>query len=85
MAVEATSKLPLAEELSRALFEREPLVREVEKSYTVDGYWIIQTVFPSGWVVKPFMRCARDDLEIMLPLPPFITEQGMKDGRCTWG
>ena len=87
MAREATSKLPLAEELSGALYElaEEPLEGEIEESYTMDGYWIIKTVLPSGWVVKPFMGCARDDLEITLPLPPFIAEQGIEGWQVCMG
>ena len=51
----------------------------------MDCYWIIKTVLPSGWVVKPFMGCAHDDLEITLPLLPFIAGQGAEGWQVCIG
>ena len=80
-AVSSTLKLPIADELSRALYElaEEPLEGEI------NGYWAIDTVLPSGWVMDPLDTSPRPNSEITLPLPPGIAELGDEGWEVTMG
>ena len=63
----------------------EPLEGEIEESSVINGYWAIDTVLPSGWVMEPLDTSPRPNSEITLPLPPGIAELGDEGWEVTMG